>query len=76
MIGIDWVAVGLLLVAYAFSSASRASLAVKNGVFAVALLAIAGWRLRSGAQGMNLVIVAAAVVLAVTYAARAFRSPR
>ncbi len=76
MIGIDWMAVAVLLVAYAFSRVSHASLATKNWVFAIALFAIAGWRLRSGAQGMNLAVVAAAAILGVTYVVQALRASK
>ena len=76
MIGIDWIAVGVLLVAYAFSRVSNASLAIKNWVFAVALFAIAGWRIRAGAQGLNLVIVAGAAILGATYVVQALRAPK
>lgn len=76
MIGVDWMAVAVLLVAYAFSRVSHASLATKNWVFAIALFAIAGWRLRSGAHGMNLAIVAGAVILGITYVVQALRAPK
>ena len=76
MIGIDWMAVAVLLVAYAFSRVSKASLATKNWVFAIALFSIALWRLRGGAQGLNLIIVAGAAILGATYVAQALRAPK
>jgi len=76
MIGIDWLALVVLLAAYAFSRFSTASLAAKNWVFAIALFGIAGWRLRSGAQGINLAVVLGATIIGVTYVVQALRAPR
>lgn len=76
MIGIDWLAVGLLLGAYAFSRVSRSSLAVKNWVFAVVLFAIAGYRLKAGAQGINLLIAIGAAIFGATYVVQALRASK
>lgn len=76
MIGIDWLAMAVLLAAYAFSRVSKASLATKNWVFAIALFGIAGWRLRSGVQGINLAVVLGAAIIGVTYVVQALRAPK
>jgi hypothetical protein len=76
MIGVDWIALALLVAAVAFSRLTAASVAVKHWAFAVALFAIAGWRLRAGAQGVNLVFVLVAAGLGVSYAVQGLRARR
>lgn len=74
MIGIDWVAVVVLGVAWAFSNVRTAPLWLRYAVFAVALFGIAGYRALRGTQGLGLVFVLVAVVFGAQYALRAFRA--
>jgi hypothetical protein len=74
MIGIDWTAVALIAVAYAFSRFTSFSLAVKNLVFAAACFAVVGLRLRGGAVGGNLLFVLIAGALGVSYLIAAIRA--
>lgn len=76
MIGIDWVAVGILVVAYIVSTIRTVPLRARHWVFAIACFLIAGWRLRMGAAGVNLLFVGVAVVLGVVYAVQALRAPK
>jgi hypothetical protein len=74
MIGIDWVAVAILAVAYVFSKVAPVSLAVKNVGFAIACFAIVGLRLRSGVAGNNLLFVGIAGALGVSYVVAAIKA--
>ena len=76
MIGIDWVAVAILVVAYVISQIRTVPLRARHWVFALACFIIAGWRLRMGAAGTNLIFVGIAVVLGVVYAVQAMRAPK
>jgi hypothetical protein len=74
MIGIDWVAVAIIAAAWVFSKVTPFSLAVKNVVFALACFAIVGLRLRSGSAGNNLLFVAIAAALGVSYVVAAIKA--
>jgi uncharacterized membrane protein HdeD (DUF308 family) len=75
-IGIDWVAAGILLVAFVVSQIRSVPPSVRYGVIALACGAIAGYRLRMGATGLNLGFVILAAALAVYYLFRAFSTRR
>jgi hypothetical protein len=72
--GIDWLAVVVLGVAYAFSRVTSVSLALRNWVFAAACFGIAGYRLARG--GGNLIFVAIAAGIGVTYVVQAIRASK
>ncbi len=75
MIGIDWIAVVVLALAYAFSTVRSVPLSLRHGVFAAACFGIAGYRLATGAtSGLNLVFVLIAAALGVQYAVQAYRA--
>ena len=74
MIGIDWVAVAILLAAYGFSQIRTVPLRARHGVFALACFIIAAWRMRTGAAGNNLIFVGLAVALGLFYAVQAIRT--
>ncbi|MFZ5438915.1 MAG: hypothetical protein ACOZQL_02845 [Myxococcota bacterium] len=74
MIGIDWVAVVVLGVAWAFSNVRTVPVWIRYAVFAVALFGIAGYRALRGVQGLGLVFVGLAAVFGFQYAARAWRA--
>lgn len=74
MIGIDWVAVAILAVAWVFSKITPFSLSVKNLVFALACFVIVGLRLRSGVAGNNLLLVAIAGAIGVSYVVAAIKA--
>ncbi len=76
MIGIDWVAVGLLGAAWAFSRFAPSPERIKLIVFAVACFAIAALRSRNGLAGANLVFVGVSAGVGVMYLYRAFQQPR
>ena len=68
-IGIDWVAVLVLLAAYVFSTVKSVKLSLRLGVFSAAFFGIAAYRFWRGATaGMNLFFVAVAVFFGVRYA--------
>jgi hypothetical protein len=73
-IGIDWVAAGILLVAFVVSQIRAVPASLRYVVIAVACAAIAIYRLRMGAEGFNLAFVILAAALAVYYLARAFNT--
>lgn len=75
-LGIDYVSLALFLVAFVISQIRTLSLKVRYLVVAASCGAIAAYRLKMGAQGVNLAFVGVAAVLAVMYLVRAFRSPR
>ena len=76
MIGIDWVAVAVLGLAWAFSNVKTVPLRVRHGVLSLACFGIAGFRLVRGVQGVNLLFVIIAGALGVQYAMQALRAPR
>lgn len=76
MVGIDWVAVGVLAVAWAFSNVRSVPVWIRHGVLALAFFGIAGFRLARGAQGVNMVFVIVAVIFGISYAVQAMRAPR
>ncbi len=73
-IGIDWVAVVLLLGAYAFAQIRAVPVRVRYGVSAAAFGAIALFRLRAGATGLNLIVALVAAGFAVLYLIKAFQA--
>jgi hypothetical protein len=73
-IGIDWVALLILLGAYAFSQMRSVSTALRYGVFAAAAGIIALYKLRAGAVGVNMILVVVAAALAVWYGIKAVRA--
>jgi hypothetical protein len=75
-IGIDWVAVLILLGAYAFAQVRSIAPSVRYGVFAAAAGIIALYKLRSGAAGANMFFVLVAGALAVWYGIQAIRAAR
>ena len=75
-IGIDWVAVLIILGAYAFTQVRSVPLSVRYGVFAAAAGVIALYKLRQGAVGANMIFVLVAGALAVWYAIQAVRARR
>lgn len=75
-IGIDWVSLGIFVVAYVIAQVRTIPIRVRYGVLAAACGAIALWRLKLGAVGINMAFVVLAGVLAAYYLVRAFRSPR
>lgn len=76
MIGIDWVAVVVLGLAWGFSMVSAVPQHIRHWVFALACFGIAGYRLYLGAQGINLLFVVIAAAIGVQYAMRALRTPK
>ncbi len=76
MIGIDWVAVVVLGIAWGFSNIRSVPQHIRHWVFALACFGIAGYRLYRGAQGMNLLFVIVAGAIGVQYAIRALRTPK
>jgi hypothetical protein len=75
-VGIDWVAVGILAVAWVFSQVRTVPVRFRHWGFAAACFIIAAWRIRMGAVGVNLIFVAIAVVLGISYTVQGLRSPR
>lgn len=75
-IGIDWVALVVLGVAWGFSLVRSVPLAIRHWVFAFACFGIAGYRLYGGAQGLNLLFVIVAALIGLQYAVRALRVPK
>jgi hypothetical protein len=73
-IGIDWVALLILLAAYAFAQVPSVPTAMRYGVFAAAAGIIALYKLRAGAAGTNMLLVVIAGALAVWYAVKAVRA--
>lgn len=76
MIGIDWVAVVVLGIAWGFSNIRTVPQHIRHWVFALACFGIAGYRLYRGAEGMNLLFVIVALAIGVQYAVRALRTPK
>ncbi|MBL8914201.1 MAG: hypothetical protein JNM17_26085 [Archangium sp.] len=74
MIGIDWVAVVVLGVAWAFSNVRTVPLAIRHWVFALACFGIAGYRVYRGVQGLNLLFVIIAAAIGAQYAWRAIQA--
>lgn len=74
--GIDWVAIGILAVAWVISSVRSVPLRVRHSVFAAACFIIAAWRLRLGAGGMNLAFIGVAVALGISYVVQALRAKK
>jgi hypothetical protein len=79
-IGIDWVALGILLAAYAFAQVRAVPVRLRYATFAVAAAAVAAWKLSggalaAGAAGPNRILVFVAGGLAVWYMVKAFRAP-
>ena len=66
--GIDWVATGVLGVAFVFSMIRTVPLVARHAVFALACFFIAGWRLRLGTAGYNMFFVALTYALGFTLA--------
>jgi len=75
-VGIDWVAAGILAVAWVISQVRTVPVRFRHWVFAAACFIIAAWRLRMGAKGPNLLFVGIAVVLGVWYAVQGMRAPK
>ena len=75
-LGIDWVAVIILVAAYAFAQVRSVPVAVRYGVFAAAAAIVALYKLRQGAHGLNLLFVVIAAALAVVYGVKALQSLR
>ncbi len=73
-VGIDWLAVVILAAAWGFSQIRAVPLQLRYWVFALACFAIAGYRLRMGAVGLNLIFVIVAAGLGVSYAVQALRA--
>lgn len=73
-IGVDWFAVVLLLGAWAFGQLQGVPVRYRYLVTAGALGAIALYRLRAGAFGINLVFVGIAAALSVWNLVRALQS--
>jgi regulator of protease activity HflC (stomatin/prohibitin superfamily) len=76
MIGIDWVAVVVLGVAWGLSNVRAIPQNVRHWIFALACFGIAGYRLYGGAAGLNLLFVIVAAAIGVQYAIRALRTPK
>lgn len=75
-IGVDWIAVAILAAAWIFSNIRTVPVRFRHWVFALALFAIAGWRLRMGASGINLIFVGIAVALGIQYFVQGLRAPK
>jgi hypothetical protein len=73
-IGIDWVALLIILGALAFSQVRSVPRALRYGVFAAAAGIIALYKLRAGAAGANMIMVVVAAGLAVWYGIKAVRA--
>src|SRR5687768_11426145 len=73
-IGIDWVSLGIFVVAYAFAQVKAAPVRLRYAVLAGACGIIAAYRMRTGAQGINLVFVGLALALCVFYLIKAIRA--
>ncbi len=76
MIGIDYVSLGIFLVAYVIAQIRTIPVRIRYGLLGAACGMIGIMRLRNGARGVNLLFVGLAFALAVYYAVRAMRSPR
>jgi hypothetical protein len=72
--GIDWFAVVVFALAWAFSRIPSVHVSVKNWVFAFACFFIVGWRLYTGAAGANLLFVLIAAAIGVSYVVQAIRT--
>lgn len=70
-IGIDWVSMGIFLVAYALSQVNAIPIKLRYFVLAAACAAIAVYRMRWGMAGVNAIFTGLAVALAVYYVIRA-----
>jgi hypothetical protein len=75
-VGIDWVSTAIFIAAYLFAQVRTVPMKLRYGVLAGACVLIALFRLRGGAQGLNLVFVGIAGGLAVYYAVKAMKVPR
>ncbi len=73
-IGIDWVAVVILVVATVISNINFLSLRLRYTILAGALFTICGWRLRMGLAGINLAFVALAALFGIRYVVLALRA--
>jgi hypothetical protein len=73
-IGIDWVSLLILVAAYAFAQVRSVSAALRYGVFAGAAALIALYKLRAGAAGANMIMIAIAAALAVWYGVKAVQA--
>ncbi len=73
-VGIDWVSLGIFLVAYVISQIRTVPLRVRYAVLSVALGIIAVYRLRLSAVGINLVFSGIAAALCLFYAYRAVKA--
>lgn len=73
-VGIDWVSAAIFVSAYVFSQIRAVPLGVRYGALAAACGAIAVYRLRMGAVGLNMAFVIIAAVLAVFYVFKAIRA--
>lgn len=77
MIGIDWVAVVVLGLAWGFSMVRSVPQHIRHWVFALACFGIAGYRFYvSRGAGLNLVFVVVAAAIGFQYAIRALRTPK
>lgn len=77
MIGIDWVAVVVLGLAWGFSMVRSVPQYIRHWVFALACFGIAGYRFYvSRGAGLNLVFVVVAAAIGFQYAIRALRTPK
>lgn len=76
MIGIDWVAVIVLGLAWAFSNVRSVPLHIRHWVFAFACFGIAGYRVYRGVAGLNLLFVIIAAAIGAQYAWRAIKTPK
>ena len=75
-IGIDWVALLILGVAWVFSTVKSIPLYARHLIFALACLAIAGLRVARGVQGLGVIIAGIAVVFGVQYLIKARQAYR
>lgn len=74
MIGIDWVAVVVLGVAWAFTTVRTVPLSARHAVFGLACLGIAAYRFVRGVAGLNLIVALVAAVFGVQYLWKAWQA--
>jgi hypothetical protein len=75
MIGIDYVSLGIFLVAYVVAQIRSIPVRIRYGLLGAACALIGVKRLSTGTRGFNLVFVGLAFALAVYYLVRAMRAP-
>jgi hypothetical protein len=70
-IGVDWVSMGIFLVAYALSQVNSIPLKIRYAVLSAACAAIGFFRVeRFGLKGINAAFTGFAIVLCIYYAVR------